>query len=97
MTNQDSETVSVIDHDNNVVDTKPVGESPRGVAYNTGNENMLTGFTQNGCPNHVLRQLVTVNEHDHILNTREILLHLFTNPISFHTTKKCSIHLSLIG
>lgn len=61
VTNQDSETVSVIDHDNNVVDTKPVGESPRGVAYNAGNENMLTCFTQNGCPNHVLRQLVTVN------------------------------------
>lgn len=32
VTNQDSETVSVIDHDNNVVDTKPVGECPRSVA-----------------------------------------------------------------
>ena len=38
--NQESDTVSVIDQNNDVVDTVTVGITPQGIAYNPGNGNM---------------------------------------------------------
>ena len=38
--NLGSDTVSVIDQNNDVVDTVTVGDFPRGIAYNPGNEHL---------------------------------------------------------